>query len=251
MAKRKIIEIDEAKCTGCGLCVPSCAEGAIRIIDGKAKLVSDVYCDGLGACLGECPEDALHIVEREAAEFDEKAVEEHLAGRKASPAAADIPMMPSGCPSAAPRPVGGGCPGSAARSMAPADTSGTTGSIPSQLGNWPVQLHLLSPTAPYLQGADLLLAADCVPFACADFHRNLLRGRPVAIGCPKLDDTRPYVDKLTAILKNCRIKSLTVAHMEVPCCMGLVAVAENALQAAGVDIPFETVCIGINGERQS
>ncbi len=252
MATRKIIQIDEDKCTGCGQCVPSCAEGAIQIIDGKARLVGDTYCDGLGACLGDCPEDALHIIEREADEFDEEAVKELLAKQQNEPKKVeDIPMM-SGCPGSASRslPTGGGCPGSQARSMAPATAANDDEATPSQLGNWPVQLHLLSPMAPYLQGAELLIAADCVPFAYADFHQKLLRGRPVAIGCPKLDDTQAYVEKLTVILRDCGIKSLTVAHMEVPCCMGIVSVAETALRQSGVDIPFKTVCIGINGEVQ-
>ncbi len=207
MAKRKIVEIDESKCDGCGLCVPSCAEGAIQVIAGKARLVSDVYCDGLGACLGECPQGAITIVDREAEAFDEQAANRHVAAM--------------GKPEA---------------------------QEPSALGNWPLQLHLVPSTAPYLQNADLLLVADCVPFALADFHRRFLRGRPVVIGCPKLDDGEAYVAKLVSILTLASIRSLTVVHMEVPCCQGLVRIAQTALAATGAKVPLEDVTISIRGK---
>jgi NAD-dependent dihydropyrimidine dehydrogenase PreA subunit len=227
---RKMVKIDEDKCNGCGDCVPSCAEGAIQIIDGKAKLLSDNLCDGLGACLGDCPMDAITIEEREADEYDEVAVNEHL--KDAPPA--------------------GGCPSARAMNFdkAPAEESADVGSRPSRLAQWPVQLHLVPPTAPFFQGADVVLAADCAPFAYADFQEDLLKGKALAIACPKLDDTSPYVDKLTAMITESNIKSLTVVHMEVPCCNGLVMMAKQALANSGRDIPFETVCIGIRGDKK-
>ena len=233
---RKIIEIDEEKCNGCGECVTACAEGAIAIIDGKAKLISEVYCDGLGACLGECPEGALTMTEREAVPFDEAAVEEHL---KRSEARSQTPHA---------------CPGSAARHFsrpAPAqetNAAGPASPVDSQLGNWPVQLALLNPGAPYLKGADLLLAADCVPFALPDFHSRFLSGRTLAIGCPKLDDPSLYVDKLAQILGTVEVKSLTVVHMEVPCCSGLTRIASAALASAGREVPTSDVTVSIQGE---
>jgi len=231
--KRNIVRIDEDKCNGCGLCVPSCAEGAIQIIDGKARLVSDKYCDGLGACLGECPQNAISIEERDADAFDEDAAKEHVARtREVKDALA--------C----------GCPGSWARSLSPqaAPAEAAHDAPPSQLGHWPVQLHLVPTNAPYLTNADLLLAADCVPFAMADFHTRFLRGRPVVVGCPKLDDAQYYVEKLTEILKRNDVHSLTVVHMEVPCCSGLSRIAAAAVRASGADIPVSDVTISIGGQ---
>ena len=231
--KRTIVRIDADKCNGCGLCVSACAEGAIAIVDGKACLVSETYCDGLGACLGECPQGAITTEAREADAFDPAAVEKHLQRRHqaASPAAH------------------AGCPGSMMRQMAPRPSAAPceTAARPSGLQNWPVQLHLLSPGAPYLQGADLLIAADCVPFALADFHERLLAGRVVAIGCPKLDDGEAYVEKLAAIFSGNDIKSVTVAHMEVPCCTGIVHITRQALERAGKRLPFRDVTVGIDG----
>ena len=233
---RKIIEIDEEKCNGCGECVTACAEGAIAIIDAKAKLISDVYCDGLGACLGECPEGALTMTEREAVPFDEAAVEEHLKKSEARP------QTPHACP------------GSAARQLSrpvPApetDAAGPGGPVASQLGNWPVQLALLNPGTPYLQGADLLFVADCVPFALPDFHSKFLSGKALAIGCPKLDDPSLYVDKLAQILGAAAVNSLTVVHMEVPCCSGLTRIASAALASAGREVPASDVTVSIQGE---
>ena len=246
MARRKIVEIDEHKCNGCGLCVPACAEGAIRIVDGKARLVSDVYCDGLGACLGECPEGAIRIVEREAEAFDEEAARRHVAGEK--------PRLASAC--------AGGCPGTAARDLRlnvlsapgvatarrPAASQAAAGAEPSALGNWPIQLHLVPPHAPFLKGRDLLLVADCVPFALADFHRRMLPGRPVVIGCPKLDDVHAHVDKLAGVLATASPTSLTVVHMEVPCCTGLLRIAEAALARSGADVPLDEITVSIRGE---
>jgi Pyruvate/2-oxoacid:ferredoxin oxidoreductase delta subunit len=255
---RKMVKIDEEKCNGCGLCVPSCAEGAIQIIDGKARLIADNLCDGLGACLGDCPLDAITIVEREADEFDEAAVEAHLQqiGREPQPHH-DEPAVPvSSCPSAAVKSfapaAGGGCP--SARTMNFNDTkvaeNAAVGSRPSRLAQWPIQLHLLPPTAPFFQDADVVLAADCAPFAYADFQEDLLKGKALAIACPKLDDTEPYVDKLVAMITQSNIKSLTVVHMEVPCCNGLIFMAREAITKSGRDIPLQTVCIGIRGEKK-
>ena len=244
---RNIVSIDEEKCDGCGLCVPACAEGAIQIIDGKAKLVSEVYCDGLGACLGECPNDAITIEEREAEEFDEKAVEHHLAQleERAHPEASahdESESLPCGCPGSAVQEIHRGEDASIAGSAPAAED------IPSQLSNWPVQMHLVPVNAPYLQGADVLLAADCTPFALADFHRKLLKDRILIVGCPKLDDAEFYSQKLAEILRQNDIKSLTVVYMEVPCCFGLVALARKALEDSGVDIPLTTIKVGIRGD---
>jgi len=257
---RKMVKIDEEKCNGCGLCVPSCAEGAIQIIDGKARLVADNLCDGLGACLGDCPQDAITIEEREADEFDEAAVEEHLKtiGRQPEPHQhAPTAHAGGGCPSAAVKSfaapaAGGGCPSARLMNFS-AETKGESaavGSRPSRLAQWPIQLHLVPPTAPFFQNADVVLAADCAPFAYADFQEDLLKGKALAIACPKLDDTAPYVDKLTAMITQSHIKSLTVVHMEVPCCNGLIFMAKQAIAQSGRDIPLETVCIGIRGDRK-
>lgn len=258
--RRKIVKIDEDKCNGCGLCVPSCAEGAIQIIDGKARLIADKLCDGLGACLGDCPLDAITIEEREADEFDEMAVDAHLREIGQPPATHGThqvaPKAHGGCPSAQVRDftpaVGGGCPSARLLSAdrPPAADRPAGPSAPSQLAQWPVQLHLVPPTAPFLRGADVLLAADCVPFAYADFHEDLLRGKALLIACPKLDNTAPYLDKLTAMIQQGQIRSLTVAHMEVPCCTGLVHLARQAIANSGREVPLETVRIGIRGERQ-
>lgn len=256
---RKMVKIDEEKCNGCGLCVPSCAEGAIQIIDGKARLIADNLCDGLGACLGDCPVDAISIEEREADEFDEVAVEDHLkkTGRKPQPHHHEAAALTGGCPSAAVKSfaapaAGGGCP--SARTMnfseQKEEQSQSVGSRPSRLAQWPIQLHLLPPTAPFFQNADVVLAADCAPFAYADFQEDLLKGKALAIACPKLDNTEPYVDKLVAMITQSNIKSLTVVHMEVPCCNGLIFMARQAIEKSGRDIPFDTVCIGIRGDKK-
>ena len=256
---RKMVKIDEEKCNGCGLCVPSCAEGAIQIIDGKARLIADNLCDGLGACLGDCPLDAITIEEREADEFDEVAVEDHLKqiDREPQPHHHEAAAPAGGCPSAAVKSfaapaAGGGCP--SARTMnfseQKEEQSQSVGSRPSRLAQWPIQLHLLPPTAPFFQNADVVLAADCAPFAYADFQEDLLKGKALAIACPKLDNTEPYVDKLVAMITQSNIKSLTVVHMEVPCCNGLIFMARQAIEKSGRDIPFDTVCIGIRGDKK-
>ena len=232
MAVRNIVKIDEEKCDGCGQCVTACAEGAIEIINDKAKLISETYCDGLGACLGHCPQDAITIEQRDATEFDEWAVEKHLAESK--PAVKKPTFV---------------CPGLISKQIQkkeqPENSSG--GNVTSQLTHWPVQLKLISPQAPFLQGADLLLVADCVPFAVGDFHDRFLRDKVVAVGCPKLDDGEFYVNKLAEIFKNTKLKSLTVIHMEVPCCLGLVRIAEQAIQLADIDLSFSDVTIALDG----
>jgi len=241
---RKIVQIDTEKCNGCGECVPACAEGAIRIENGKAVLSADNLCDGLGACLGECPQDAIRIIEREADEFDEEAVAHHLA--QALPQPTHASTQP-----AEQQPHYGGCPGSRAMTLAPplpTATPADTAIQPSQLGQWPVQLHLVPTTAPYFQDADLLIAADCIPFAYADFHKDFLAGKALVIGCPKLDDNNFYLQKLTELFRVSSIKSITVMRMEVPCCGGIVMAARQALAASGKDIPFQEVTVGIRGE---
>jgi len=241
MATRKIVKIDEEKCTGCGLCIPNCAEGALQIIDGKARLVSEKFCDGLGACLGHCPEDAIMVIEKEAEDFDEKEVEVHL--RKQNQVQ----------PKLQPAPVFAGCPSSRAMHFKAASAEGaasSTASSVSQLTQWPVQLKLVPVNAPYFQDADLLIAADCVPFAYPDFHRDFLKGKAVVVGCPKLDDVRFYKEKLTEIFKANSIKSITVPYMEVPCCFGLVKATEDAVAASGKNIPLKKVKIGIRGDTK-
>lgn len=246
---RKIVKIDQDKCDGCGVCVPSCAEGAIRIVGGKAQLSADNLCDGLGACLGECPRDAITVEEREADEFDEAAVEEHLAAQgKPAPVQHAAPAQ-----QAPPRHhhAGGGCPGSRAMSLArpqEAATSEPSGSRQSQLGQWPVQLHLVSTTAPYFQDADLLITADCVPVAYAGYHEDFLKGKAVVMGCPKLDDNNFYQQKLTELFTKSDIRSVTVLRMEVPCCGGIAMAARQALAASGKQIPYREITIGIKGE---
>jgi len=239
MAGRKVIRIDEAKCDGCGACVTGCAGGAIALVEGKARLVSEVSCDGLGACLGECPRGAIRLEEREAAPFDPVGA----AGRLTHPGG--TPTLPS---------RGACCPGSLPRLLtdrpAPPAGPGEAGGAPhrSELTSWPVQLALLSPLAPELNGAELLLAADCVPCAHPDFHRSFLRGRRLLIACPKLDETGPHLEKLTQILRTAEPRSLTVLRMEVPCCGGLTRLAVRARELAGSRVPIREAIVGIRGE---
>lgn len=252
--KRQIVEINEDLCDGCGLCVPSCAEGAIRIIDGKAKLVDDKFCDGLGACLGDCPTGAIEVIERVAHEFDEKAVEEHLdkIRRQESSKERSKTMAAQNHPQAGGHfQPGGGCPSARVVNFEEprTETAGDKQSVPSALRQWPIQLHLVPPFAPYLQGADLLVAADCVPFAYGDFHTETLKDKAVVIGCPKLDDVDFYVDKMAAILEEADIKSVTTAIMEVPCCFGLKSIVERAIAKTGKDIPVRTEVFSIRGEK--
>ncbi len=236
--KRKIIKIDEEKCDGCGVCVPACVEGALQIVNGKAKLMSETYCDGLGACIGECPQGAITVEEREAEDFDDEAARRHLEEKEEV-----TEKLPCGCSSATVAQFEG--PESEALAFEDA--------IPCQsmLGHWPVQLTLVPPTAPFLQGADLLLVADCVPFAYAGFHQHFLRDHALLVACPKLDDFQAHQMKLTQILRQAEVKSLTVVHMEVPCCSGLVHMAKQAVQLSGKNIPLKEVTIGIRGNVKS
>ena len=246
MAKqiRKIVQIDEARCDGCGDCVPSCAEGAIAVVGGKARLASDVLCDGLGACLGECPRGAISIEEREAEAFDEGAVAHHL-GR--APAPHDRPAAPSACPGAAPRTLPRRGLAVVSEPAGPAARAGP-GASAGALAHWPVQLRLVPVGARFLAGADLLVAADCVPFAYPSFHADLLSGRAVVVGCPKLDDLPAYADKLTAILgRPDGPARVTVARMEVPCCAGITAAAQHAAARAGREVPVREVVVGVDG----
>jgi len=278
MPKRKIINIDLKKCNGCGLCIPNCPEGAIRVIDNKARLISDLFCDGLGACIGHCPQGAINIEERDAEEYDERKVmanivkqgknvikahllhlKEHKQDKYFEQAVSFLeeegiknPIFESAEKNTDEHARHSGCPGlkvmdlrQARKSLQP-EQSNVKGI--SELKQWPVQINLVPPFAPYLQGADLLIAADCVPFAYPDFHRDLLKGKILLIGCPKLDNVGPYQEKFTEIIKQNDIKSITYAHMEVPCCFGLVSVIRSAIAASSKNIPFKEITISINGE---
>lgn len=255
---RQIIAIDEERCDGCGLCVPSCAEGALRIVNGKARLIKESFCDGLGACLGECPQDALTIVELEADEYDEAQVLAHLRDTDPGLAEDHAARSRSNAPNAIPLYAAEGgqgvgrqegfpaCPSIAVVQWGPEqEPPPITHRQRSQLRQWPVQLHLLPVQAPFFENADLMLVADCVPFACPNLHEDFLRGNVVAVGCPKLDDARAYVDKVTQILLHSNIRSLKVVYMEVPCCRGLVAIAQQALANSGKPIPLESVMVSI------
>jgi len=217
--KRKIIKIDEEKCTGCGECVLSCAEGAIVIKDGKAKVVKDMFCDGLGACLGHCPENALSIEEREADPFDEEAAMEHVEASKKGP--------PQACSSSRPMMIM-----TDSKPMSAEDN-------PSQLRNWPIQLHLAPEVTPAYKNASLLIAADCTGFSLGNVQRDFIAGRIAIIGCPKLDDVQAYIDKLARIFKNNEIKDLTLIRMEVPCCGGLQRIVHEALRISGKKLPLQ------------
>ncbi|HPH95457.1 MAG TPA: 4Fe-4S binding protein [Anaerolineaceae bacterium] len=239
--KRKIIQINEEKCNGCGLCAQACHEGAIAMMDGKARLISDTYCDGLGACLPECPTGAISMVEKEANAYDEEAVKQHLAERQP---AADLQQTHQ-------HHHGGGCPGSLVRSMGrheAAVASAPETDVPgSELSQWPVQIKLVNPRAPFLQGANLLIAADCTAYAYAHFHRDFIRGRVTLIGCPKLDDNALYAEKFAEMLAENEIKSITVVRMEVPCCGGIVQAVKNAMLSSGTIVPYNEVVINIDG----
>ena len=244
---RKIIKIDDELCDGCGNCIPSCAEGALEIVDGKARVIADFYCDGLGACLGECPTGALSIVEREADEFDEEAVEDHLAKQTAEEPRT-MPMVSGGCPSArlqtfVPREA------AAASNIAPAaNQPAAFEQSESALSHWPVQIMLVPPTAPFLKNADLLVVADCVPVTYPDFHRDFLKGKAVMMGCPKFDDAQHYIEKFSQICKESGIKSITNVVMEVPCCSALPMIVQKGMQLSGVTIPMEEVVISTSGK---
>jgi ferredoxin len=275
--RRKIITIDAEKCTGCGECIPNCPEGALQIIDGKARLVSDLFCDGLGACIGHCPEEAITIEEREAEPYDERKVMEnivpqgpntirahlqHLKGHGAEDYIREAVSflkehnitLPGGGPGGGKVPCA--CPGSRMMDFSDEDKkeaacaeeeTTSAGSRPPRLRQWPVQLMLVPPSAPYLKDADLVIAADCVPFAYADFHEDFLKGRALLIGCPKLDDVEFYEKKLATIFEHNDIRSVTCVHMEVPCCFGLVNIVKSAIEASGKVVPFAEVTVGVKG----
>ncbi len=255
MPTRTIIKIDEDKCDGCGQCIVDCEEGALALVDGKAKLVKESFCDGLGACIGNCPTGALTLEEREAPAFE-------LLGEPvdaAAPGASahqefEAAMFPhsAACPSgpgAGGQAGFGGCPGSRSRQFrsqaatVPADTAET----PSALGHWPVQLHLVNFSAPHFQQADVLIAADCSAFACGAFHPRFLKGKAVAITCPKLDDPSGYLDKLTVLFQQAQPRSVTVVRMEVPCCHGIMKWMLAARARAGSTIPIEEIVLGVEG----
>ena len=235
--RRKIIQIDEELCDGCGECIPSCAEGALQIIDGKARVVQDRYCDGLGACLGECPNNALSVIERDAEEFDEDAVEEYLAEIKLKEKD-EQPTLACGCPS------------TTIQSFVDAKSSSDAlvSDSKSALSHWPVQILLVPPEAPFLRGADLLIVADCTPLAFPDFHSKLLPGKAVMMGCPKFDNIDLYLAKFEEIFKKAKIKSITTVFMEVPCCSGLPMIVEKAMKSARTDIPISEIVISTRGK---
>ena len=230
-AVRKIVKINDEKCDGCGLCAKACAEGAIQMIDGKAKLVNESHCDGLGACIGECPQGAITLEEKRAEPYDDRVAHHHQSHKELAE------TTKCSCPSM-----------QIAQFDRKADAADRCDHSQSMLGHWPVQLALVPPDAPFLKGAELLLVADCVPFAYADFHRDFLSGKSVLVACPKLDDAQAHLDKLALILRRSTIKSITIARMEVPCCSGLTAIAKQALELSQKDIPLKEIVIGIKGD---
>jgi ferredoxin len=246
MAERKIIEIDRDLCDGCGLCTTACAEGALEIdAEGKAVLVREIFCDGLGACLDVCPTGALKVVERDSDGYDAGAAFAHVLKTRGAEAASRVHGAEQG-PALAGH---GGCPGSRAREIVREPETGRAPAGPavSRLSQWPVQLHLVSPLAPYFEGSDLLVAADCTAFALGDFHGRLLEGKKLVIACPKLDDTEGYVEKLAEIVRRNGLRSLTVAIMTVPCCSGLERIVRLAVERSGVPIEVKKVVVGIDG----
>lgn len=275
MAKRKIIRIDDQKCNGCAECIPNCPEGAIQIIDEKARLISDLFCDGLGACIGHCPQGAITMEEREATPYDERKVMANIVKHGANTVIAHLKHLKEHdqtqylneamqflkdnkielgtVPESHPHGFSG-CPGSRVIDMSKAKKSHVDSApsvaIASELNTWPIQIMLVPVNAPYFNGADLLISADCVPFAYPNFHSELLRGKIVIVGCPKLDDLTEYEEKISAILKNNDIKSVTYAHMEVPCCFGLIDIVEEAIKKSRKAIPSKDVTITIGGRER-
>jgi ferredoxin len=273
MVKRKIIHIDEGKCNGCGLCIPDCPEGALQVIDGKARLISDLFCDGLGACIGSCPEGAITIEEREAQPYNEKKVMENIVKQGENTIKAHLEHLEEHGETKyleqaeefleekgikikhkkkeESKQLPCGCPGSMMKDFRGKDKeTGLNIKQKSELRQWPVQLNLVNPNAPYFKDADLLIAADCVPFAYANFHSDFLRKKILIIGCPKLDDIEFYREKLTEIFKSNNIKSITLVHMEVPCCFGLQQLVEKAIEDSGKTISLKKSIITIHGENK-
>ena len=278
MAKRKIIRIDKEKCNGCGLCIPDCPEGALKIIDGKARLISDLFCDGLGACIGSCPEDAITIEEREAEEYDEKEVmrniveqgknvikahlehlKEHGQGEYLEEAVnflkernIEIPLKEEPLHSTHEHTDSfSSCPGSKIMDFREKDkeVKEETGKRQSQLRQWPIQLHLVSPAAPYYQGQDVILTADCVAYALGDFHKDYLKGKAIAIACPKLDEGQDvYAEKIKSWFEDAKINTLTVMIMQVPCCMGLLSLAKQAVENSKRKVPVKSIVVSLQGE---
>ena len=272
--KRQIISIDEEKCTGCGDCIINCPEGALQLIDGKARLVSEVACDGLGACIGHCPFDAITIEEREAPPYDERLVVAEIAAKGPNVLKAHllhlkehgqerylgealswlrekgIPIPDLGKPAVAGHETACGCPGAAPRDLSrETPKTAPTGEVPSALGQWPIQLHLISPTAAYFRKADLLVAADCTAFAVGNFHGDWLAGKKLVIACPKLDDGADvYLEKLTALIEQAGVNTVTVMIMEVPCCGGLSHLVQKAAAMADRKVPIKEVVVGIGGD---
>ncbi|MBU3143144.1 ATP-binding protein [Clostridium sp. CF012] len=238
--KRDIISIDESKCNGCGICISGCHEGAIELVDGKAKLISDEYCDGLGDCLPQCPTDAIKIIQREAVDYDLQAVEikKDLQSVK--------PNLPCGCPGTMEKSIKRNIDLNI-KKVSTKINNDAEGSVASELNQWPVQLKLVNTKAGFLNGADILIAADCTAYAYGNFHKEFIKGRVTLIGCPKLDDNEYYKEKIVEILKNNDIKSITVVRMEVPCCAGIVSCVKGAMLEAGIIVPYKEVTIGING----
>ncbi len=244
--RRKIIEINEELCTGCGNCVVDCAEGALKVIDGKAKVINDVFCDGLGACISACPENALQIIEREAAEFDEEAVENYLESMK-NEENVELEQVKQ---IVAEHSHQCGCPSSQTMVFNEHEVqTETSGKISSTLRQWPVQMHLINPKAPYYQGADVLISADCVGYSYGDFHRDFLSSKSIAIACPKLDQGKEvYIEKIKALIDGAKINTLTVVVMEVACCSGLIALAQEGAKRARRKVPIKYIIISVKGD---
>lgn len=244
---RKIIQIDEDLCDGCGLCVPDCAEGSLVIVDGKAKLVEDKLCDGLGACLGACPQGALKIIEREADEFDEEAVEEYLAKKRAEESSEPGGIAPVS---------GGGCPSAQLRSFQPQSScqnanlpSVNVSGAPSALSHWPIQIRLIPPHAPFLKNADVLIAADCTAVAVPGFQEKYLQNKVVMMGCPKFDDAESYIQRFAEIVTEANLKSITILIVEVPCCSAMNVIIRKAFEKAGKSVPVEQITVSTRGEE--
>ncbi|MBU3101350.1 MULTISPECIES: ATP-binding protein [Clostridium] len=242
--KRNIINIDESKCNGCGLCINACHEGAMELVGGKAKLISDEYCDGLGDCLPECPVDAIKIIQRDAMSYDVEAVlikkeqSDNKEGKKSD--------LPCGCPGTMEKSIKRNTSSNLVQAKVRVNTN-VEESATSMLNQWPVQLKLVNSNAEFLKGADILIAADCTAYAYGNFHKEFIKGRITLIGCPKLDDNDYYRDKIAEILENNEIKSITVIRMEVPCCAGIVFSVKEAMLKARVIVPYKEITIGING----